>query len=462
MRRKILCLVLVAFIALTALLAVACKSPSSERRTTPNSSATGSTPVGVDLVTSGERFDQVASYRVRFAIAAETLDGKIEGESAYRSHQAVYARTSLVGSQLPNDALLAYLFLPPDLYLQQGDGTWFVQSPWNQGIRPGEEPKIGLQGPIINFRDLSRVLHDVEQGPDESIGGEGFQRYRGKVYLSDLPSLVQYRKTGVATAEVWIAKSSGLPGKVEIKASGEDGFLATIDFTDYNTSLAPPDAPADARPLRDAQFPDAPCIGSELAGCLEAQTEIQGAGSCAGNQRRVCLSPLGKISPDLVDHLVSMYRNQYGLSVTVLTPAAIPAELEDPKRQQVDAARLIAYMGSLFPDAYRDPQAVLIGITPVDLYDSTSHFRYVFGVKGTPSDPKAVVSVSRMNPQFYSEAADGLLFYARTRKLISKYVGLLYYRLPTSSDPASPVFNSILGPGDVDRMTEPLPVAGAR
>jgi predicted Zn-dependent protease len=263
-------------------------------------------------------------------------------------------------------------------------------------------------------------------------------------------------------AEVWIATSTGLPGKVEIKANGEDGFLATIEFANFNETLAPPDAPANARPLRDAVFPDAPCIGAELADCLAVQSDIAGNGSCAGIERRVCLLPLGKISPDLVDHLVSTYRNQYALSVTVLPPAVIPAELEDPKRQQVDAARLIDYMGSLFPDAYRDPQAVLIGVTPVDLYDSTSHFRYVFGVKGTPSNPKAVVSVLRMNPQFYSEAADGLLFYGRARKLVSKYVGLLYYGLPTSPDPASPMFDSILGPGDVDRMTEPLPVAGAR
>lgn len=450
----------VAIAALMAFLATACGSLTSSQHATP--SATGGASVGVDVSTSGERFDAATSYRVRFTIEAPGLDGKIEGEAAYRSHDAVYARTALVRGQPADDALVGYLFLPPDLYLRQGDGSWLVQSPWNQGVRPGEEETIGLQEPIISFKDLSHDLHNIEQRPDENVGGEDFKRYRGNVELSDLPSLAPSQTSRVATTELWIGKDSGLPYKVEIKVSGRDGFFVTIEFADYNEPITPPAAPANARPLRDAQFPDAPCTGSELAACLEAQAGIKGDGSCVGSQRRVCLAPLGRISPDLIDHLVSTYRDQYGLIVTVLPPAAIPMELEDPKRQQVDAARLINYMGELFPDAFRDPQAVLIGITPVDLYNSTSHFRYVFGVKGTPSDPKAVVSASRMNPQFYSEPADDPLFYARTRKLVSKYIGLLYYGLPASSEPTSPMFDSILGPDDVDRMTEPLPVTGAQ
>ena len=90
------------------------------------------------------------------------------------------------------------------------------------------------------------------------------------------------------------------------------------------------------------------------------------------------------------------------------------------------------------------------------------YFRYLFGLKGTPADPKAVVSPLRMDPQFYSKPADGLLYYSRVRKLVSKYVGLLYFELPSSSTRGSPMYDHILGPSDVDKMTEPLPVKGAR
>jgi predicted Zn-dependent protease len=129
-------------------------------------------------------------------------------------------------------------------------------------------------------------------------------------------------------------------------------------------------------------------------------------------------------------------------------------------RGQVDASTLIDHMVLLFPDVYFDSQAVHIGLTPLDLYDGEdTHFRYVFGVKRTPENPQAVISTFRMNPETYGLPPDDELLLSRTRKMLTKYIGLLYYELPTSSDPESPLFDSILGPNDLDRMSGPLPVA---
>ena len=47
---------------------------------------------------------------------------------------------------------------------------------------------------------------------------------------------------------------------------------------------------------------------------------------------------------------------------------------------------------------------------------------------------------------------------SRARKLITKYVGMLYFDIPTSGDPTSPMFGSILSVRDLDRMEEVLPV----
>jgi hypothetical protein len=63
-----------------------------------------------------------------------------------------------------------------------------------------------------------------------------------------------------------------------------------------------------------------------------------------------------------------------------------------------------------------------------------------------------------MDPATYSEPRDDELLFARTRKLVSKYIGLLHYGLPASADPSSPMYDSILGPADLDRMKERLPV----
>lgn len=119
-------------------------------------------------------------------------------------------------------------------------------------------------------------------------------------------------------------------------------------------------------------------------------------------------------------------------------------------------------MNSLFPDAYYDPQAVVIGLTPLDLPWAGKDWRYAFGVRGGLDDPKAVISSARMDPQSYGRGRDDDLFFSRVRKLFSKYVGVLYYDLPGSPDPESPMYDNILGPADLDRMQEPLPVSATR
>jgi len=425
------------------------------------------------LAASRESFAELESFQARFhfKIDADEVSATTEGQAAYQSDDLAYSRHVFAGDAPGQQEIAELLFLPPDLYLRMSDGRWFVLSPWNQGIRPDEQPQFGPDNPIVDYDEITGHLSDIEQLPDETIDDEDYLRYAGVIDLREIPSsappdVVSARPSGnaqgTASVELWLHKESYLPHKMQISASLARGeyTLLTFEFFDYNRPIALPQRPADARPYRDLQFPEAPCTGSEFAGCLDPQTALQpmSSASCEGAGRRICLAPLGQVPSDLVSHLVKYYRDQYGLTVTVLTPAAVPAELADPLRQQVDAPTLIEYAGSLFPDAYADSQAVLIGITPIDLYDQTSHFRYVFGVKGAFEHPKAVVSFFRMTPEFYGEAPDQQLFQSRSRKLLSKYVGLLYYGLPPSEDPQSPMFDSILGPDDLDRMEEPLPV----
>jgi hypothetical protein len=43
---------------------------------------------------------------------------------------------------------------------------------------------------------------------------------------------------------------------------------------------------------------------------------------------------------------------------------------------------------------------------------------------------------------------------ARLQKMITKDIGILFFQLPESADPRSVLYNNILGPDDLDRMTE--------
>jgi predicted Zn-dependent protease len=206
--------------------------------------------------------------------------------------------------------------------------------------------------------------------------------------------------------------------------------------------------------------PHPACSGDDLNLCLERQSLLDplASDSCDGIERRVCIAPLGQVSPSLVKHLVDYYQDEYGLEITILTPSAIPPEFVNYDREQVDTGRLMALLGDLFPQAIEDPNAVLIALTHVDVYIEGVNWRYAFAANRGYDNATAVISSARMDPTIYHEGKDDELFYARVRKMFTKYLGLLYYGLDASDDKRSPMFNNILGPSDLDRMTEPLPV----
>ncbi|MDO8612785.1 MAG: hypothetical protein Q7R32_08180 [Dehalococcoidia bacterium] len=205
----------------------------------------------------------------------------------------------------------------------------------------------------------------------------------------------------------------------------------------------------------DDQYPL--CSRSRQRTCLEAQTELESvaSGSCDGFGRRICFVPLGRVNPDFVLQLVEYYEAEYGLAIGVLTPSTIPEEAIDPGRNQVDGPSLTAYIERLFPAEASDPEVVLIGLTPMDIYDRESHYRFLFGSRGTFEDPRAVVSTYRMQLGV-TAPPDGDQVLSWARKLVTKYIGLLYYGLEESGDPKSPLYNNILSLRDLDRMREPL------
>jgi len=209
-------------------------------------------------------------------------------------------------------------------------------------------------------------------------------------------------------------------------------------------------------------LPEPRCTGAEVRSCLPAQSELDAMAvdSCQSAAKTVCLAPIGQVSADLVRQLVDRYRAEYDLEVRVLTPQAIPTDIVASVGEQYDANVLLDHLASVFPDMFTDSDDVVIGLTPVDLYDSTSHFRYVFGIRGTVQDPKGIVSTSRMGPEVYRQRPNDAVTFERTWKLVSKYIGLFYYVLEPSDDPDSAVYDNILGPDDLDEMDDRLDVPG--
>lgn len=231
----------------------------------------------------------------------------------------------------------------------------------------------------------------------------------------------------------------------------EDLDLDDLKRMDYRIIIEPP-----ADDLRN-EYP--PCTGPEREGCLEAQTELVpvAQASCKGSDRRVCFVPLGQVDPDLVGNLVKYYRDEYGLEIGVLTPSAVPAEMTNPDREQIDGESLAEYLGTLFPADFDDPNVALIGLTPLDLYAEDRDWNFELGHANWSEQSRAVVSTYRMHLGTFRLVDDERVF-SRTRKLVTKYLGLMFYDLPLNDDPKSPMYSNILRVTDLDKMQEPLPI----
>jgi hypothetical protein len=66
----------------------------------------------------------------------------------------------------------------------------------------------------------------------------------------------------------------------------------------------------------------------------------------------------------------------------------------------------------------------------------------------------AVLSTARMGPE--PGPFGHQLETARLRKMVTKYIGVMYFGLPQSSDPRSVLYGNILGVPDLDAMGEDL------
>ena len=98
--------------------------------------------------------------------------------------------------------------------------------------------------------------------------------------------------------------------------------------------------------------------------------------------------------------------------------------------------------------AAADPEAVIIGLTDVDMYIESEDWRYAYGLRSMGT--LAVVSSARMDALGAGDARQ----LQRLRKMVTKNLGILYYGLAPSTDPRSVLYRDILGPQDLDRVSE--------
>ena len=161
----------------------------------------------------------------------------------------------------------------------------------------------------------------------------------------------------------------------------------------------------------------------------------------------VYLAPIGTFPTADLDQLVAFYAVRYDLDVEVLPSA--PTIPPTPGRNQIDADGLESLLQSTYREA-KDSSNVVIGVVSDDIFvPSRPDWHWAFGER---DGRVAVISTYRMKTG--SWLIGDLRQQTRLRKMVTRSIGFAYFGLPPSQDPQSVLYESVLGPMDLDFMGE--------
>jgi predicted Zn-dependent protease len=166
----------------------------------------------------------------------------------------------------------------------------------------------------------------------------------------------------------------------------------------------------------------------------------------------VYLMALGPTSREHLETLAAHALARCGITVHILDEVPLQGPVMDPVRRQLIADELLALMKWAHPVLAWNPRAVLIGVTPYDMYTrARPEWAFVFNLHHLES---AVLSLTRLDPVNLGMPADEALFKQRLRKTFMRDIGYLVSRKLDSSDPRSVMFAPLGGVDDLDRMDE--------
>ena len=192
------------------------------------------------------------------------------------------------------------------------------------------------------------------------------------------------------------------------------------------------------------------CSVGLLLACFLLASVSCGGSSSAG--QKIYFAAVGEMRSVHLDVLQAYYKQRYDLTVEILPPIGLEPMVVDERRRHLIAEELIELMKRRYPEHARSPQSILIGITEGDMYIREVNWRFAFARRD--GDRFAIVSSARMDPVSFGFLPDDELLQTRLRKMLSKNIGIMYYKLPQKSDRRSVMFGPILGIDDLDSMGE--------
>jgi predicted Zn-dependent protease len=165
--------------------------------------------------------------------------------------------------------------------------------------------------------------------------------------------------------------------------------------------------------------------------------------------RTVYFVPIGEAHAAEIEELVGYYKEKFGIEIKVLPVMPVNRDDIDKSRRQLIAENLVASMLAAHPEYAGNSSAILIGITPYDIYPRTLGWRFSFGWRDGQRNA-AVASTARMNLHYYGEPAEEATVIKRLRKVITKDLGILLFEKGPSSNPKSVLYDGIGGIEELD------------
>jgi YD repeat-containing protein len=137
------------------------------------------------------------------------------------------------------------------------------------------------------------------------------------------------------------------------------------------------------------------------------------------------------------ESLAAYYTHKFKIEVSVLPKVPVGNMTYDATRHQYIAEEMILDVKRAYPRIARAKDSVVLILTDDDIYPRSLGWKFTTSFRS--EGRFAVVSSRRNDPSFDStgKPADPETKLAGVKRTISKYIGMLYFHLPVSSDPTS-------------------------
>jgi serine/threonine protein kinase len=161
--------------------------------------------------------------------------------------------------------------------------------------------------------------------------------------------------------------------------------------------------------------------------------------------------PLDDAAFEQLEAIRPMLEQQMKILISTLACASAPTNSFDPTRQQRIAEELTSQVVNV---RQKYAGTFVLGVTSDDLFIRQFKWNWAFGMYEAETG-NAILSSARMNPANAGLPKNQSLLEARLRKMVMKYVGLLYLKKPENTDnPKSVLYGSLSGVSDLDSREE--------